>query len=367
MALLGKGFWIWKIPNCEGGNPQSIANLAVSSGFTHVPIKIADGTAAYNIDKTTGNDLVLPLVQALHAQNIQVWGWHYVYGDNPTGEAHIAIQRVQSLKLDGYIIDAEIEYEKPGMGAAARQFMQVLRGGLPSLPVALSSSRFPSYHPTFPWTDFLNQCDLNMPQVYWVEAHNAGSQLTQSVREFTARTPYRPIFPAGIACYESGWCPSPSDITDFLNTATNLNLPGVNFWDWSECRAQLPNLFDLIAKFPWPVPPSNPDTTQQYINALNANNLDQIVALYQSTAIHIDARQTIQGLDAIRQWYTNLLQNILPKGKFTLTSSTTSGTSRHITWQATSSRGSVSDGMDTIGLIDNKISYHYTAFTPPSS
>jgi hypothetical protein len=365
MALLGKGYFIWKVPNAEGGNPQSIANLAVSSGFSHVLLKIADGTASYNIDPITGKDLVLPVVQALHNQHILAWGWHYVYGDDPLGEARKAIQRVQDLGLDGYAIDAEIEYEKTSMAVAARQFMTELRKSLPILPIALSSSRFPSYHPTFPWKDFLDRCDLNMPQVYWVEAHNAGSQLTRSVREFTAMTPYRPILPTGVACYEGSWYPTESDITDFLTTATTLNLPGANFWDWDESRRQLPKLFDLIGKYPWPVPPPGPDIAEQYITALNANSIDQIAALYESSAIHINSSRTAQGLIAIRQWYTDLLQNILPKGKFTLTSSTISGNSRHLTWQAISSRGSVTDGNDTLGLIDNKISYHYTSFTQP--
>ncbi len=124
--------------------------------------------------KPQGKTRYLPIVQALHAINLQVFGWHYVYGENPSGEARIAIQRVKELGLDGYVIDAEVEYMQPGKDAAARQFMAALRDALPSLPIALCSFRFPSYQPNFPWQAFLEKCDLNMPMVYWVQAHNAG-------------------------------------------------------------------------------------------------------------------------------------------------------------------------------------------------
>ena len=90
MALTGKGMMIWKIPSCEEGNPSKIASVAKAAGFTHVLIKIADGTYSYNINRTTNIDLVPPVVSALKAQGLKVWGWHYIYGDNPTGEAKTA-------------------------------------------------------------------------------------------------------------------------------------------------------------------------------------------------------------------------------------------------------------------------------------
>jgi len=34
MALKGKGFFIWKIPDCEGGNAASIAAVAKAAGYS---------------------------------------------------------------------------------------------------------------------------------------------------------------------------------------------------------------------------------------------------------------------------------------------------------------------------------------------
>ena len=167
MSIEGKGFFIWKIRDCEGGNPAAIAAAAAAAGFTHVILKIADGAYAYNVNSQTGVDLVPPVVSALKDKGIHVWGWHYVYGNGPTSEANIAIQRIQQLGLEGYVIDAEIEYQEPGKSTAASQFMNRMRSALPDLPMALSSYRFPSYHAQLPWRVFLEKVDYNMPQVYW--------------------------------------------------------------------------------------------------------------------------------------------------------------------------------------------------------
>ena len=51
MPLLeGKGFYIWKIHNCEGGDPWAITRKAQEARLTHLLIKIADGPRAYNVD-----------------------------------------------------------------------------------------------------------------------------------------------------------------------------------------------------------------------------------------------------------------------------------------------------------------------------
>jgi hypothetical protein len=364
MNLLGKGFWIWRIRYAEKGNASEIANVAKAANLTHVLIKIADGTDSSNVDPNTGVDLLPPVLQALRAKNIAVWGWHYIYGDKPVEEARVAVDRVKQYNLDGYIIDAEAEFQATGMDEAARKFVTELRNGLPGLPIALSSFRFPSYHPKFPWKDFLEKCDLNMPQVYWEQAHNPASQLNRTVREFKAMTPYRPIIPTGPTYSNEGWAPTPAEIAEFMDTVRLLNLPAVNFFSWDECRPNFNNLWNVVHDYSWPVPPPNQDVPEQYIALLNTHDSDQVISLYTPNAVHIDASQTIQGMDLIRVYYKNLFTNLFPNTTFILTGSSGTGTTRHFTWRATSSSGQVSTGDDTLGILDGHISYHYTYFTP---
>ncbi len=364
MGLTGKGFFVWKVQACENGNVTEIAALAKAANLTHVLVKIANGTLPYNYDSSSNTDYAGMLVQALHAQGIQAWGWHYVYGSSPQAEASIAIQRIKELGVDGYVIDAESEYKKPGRRAAATQFMAQLRASLPNYPIALCSYRYPSYHPELPWREFLERCDLNMPQVYWMQAHNAGEQLTQSVRQFQAMTPYRPIIPVGAAFREYGWQPKATEVQEFLTTSKSLNLNAGNFWEWSDARSgNLPNVWETIRDFNWSGQPIPQDICQRYIHALNTHDANQVASLYNSNAIHITSAHSIQGIDAICGWYKQFFTQLLPDATFTLTNYTSADTSRHFNWTAASNQGKILNGNDTFGLVNEKITYHYSFYT----
>jgi len=362
MVLEGKGYFIWKLRECENGDSQAIAESAAQAGLTHVLIKLADGTYSYNINPN-GADMVPSVVQALHARGIKAYGWHYIYGKDPVGEANKAIQRINQTQVDGYVIDVEKEFKEPGKDQAAVKYMDRLRANFPNLTLALSSYRFPSYHPQVPWKVFLERCDLNMPQVYWVSAHNPAEQLARSVREFQNLTPYRPIVPTGSAYKSGGWHASPAEVTAFLEAAKGLNLSAANFWEWANTRTYLPDVWQAVARFQWSAGPAPKDIAQRYIEALNSRDLSQIVNLYNPNAVHINAARTIQGVVAIRTWYQSLLTQVLTNASFTLTGYTGSGNARHLTWTATSTNGKVNNGNDTFGLLDGNISYHYTYFT----
>jgi hypothetical protein len=364
MTLQGKGFFTWWLVNVEKGNVQAIASLAKAADLTHVLIKVADGPVIYNVDRVTGYDHALAAAQALRAQGIKVWAWHYVYGDNPDGEASMAIRRCHQIQADGYVINAEQEYKRSGMRDRARRFMSLLRTSLPNLPMALSSYRYPSLHPELPWREFLNGVDISMPQVYWMKATNPAQQLIRTVREYQAMTPLRPIVPTGAAFREHGWQPSVAEVLEFLNTAKSLNLQAVNFWEWSNARSgNLPGVWEAIRDYAWYGEPRPADIAERYMAALNARDVSQILALYAPAAVHITATRTIQGTTALHAWYNNFLNQLLPNANFTLTGYSGSGTSRHLTWTATSSRGKVLNGSDTLGISEDRIVYHYTFFS----
>jgi hypothetical protein len=363
MAIQGKGFFIWRIPNCEKGSAEDIAKASQAAGLTHVAIKIGDGITYTNLDREKGQDLIPPVAQALRNLGIQVWGWHYVYGSDPLGEARKAIQRISTLNLDGYVIDAELEYEEPGREAAAKKFTHELRKNLPDLPMALSSYRYPSYHRTFPWRVFLEAVDYNMPQVYWEQAHNPASQLDRVIKEYQKLAPFRPIIPTGPTYKVNGWRPTPEDTQTYLETAAGLHLDGVNFFSWDECKRDLPALWDVIAAYQWPGATPQKDLPEQFIDLLNAGDVAGLAGLYDPGGVHITADETLLGPDAIRSWYETFLGKLLPKGRFILTGKNGSANTLVLTWQAVSSKGVVKNGSDTIGLLKGKIGYHYTYFT----
>jgi hypothetical protein len=367
MALVGKGFFIWQIPNCDGGSASKIASAAASAGLSHVLLKIADGPYAYNID-AKGHDLLPPVVSELRARGVSPWGWHYIYGINPAGEAKIAVSRTKALGLDGYVIDAESEFEKSGMATPAATYVKALRAGLPNTPIALSSFRYPNVHKTFPWSTFLAKCNFNMPQVYWEDAHDPAAQLQESVKELTALKPSLPVFPTG-PCYPNGkWKPTTADLTAFLQEAETLKLTGANFfaWDYARQSAYI-SWWNTIANFKWGAAPAPTDMVDRLVAAWNSHDVATILALYQSNAAQTTADSTIVGTTSITAWYQDFLTNSLPSGAFTVTSRSGDSNYRQFNWTATSTAGQVTDGNDTIALRAGLIQYHYSFFTLSSS
>jgi len=248
--LKGKGMYVWILG--EKDDPGEIAAACFAAGLSHVAIKIADGIYPYNMDAQKTVDYVQPLVDELRAYGISPWGWQFVYGDYASAEAAVALQRIEMLDVDGFIINAESQYKnKP---SSAQIYMDILKNRLQGkIPLALSSFRFPEYHSEFPWTEFLSQVDINMPQVYWILSHNAGAQLERCVAEFALpKYPQVPIFPTGAAFTEQSWLASPGEVQEFMQTAKDLGLAGCNFWLYSHAHDRFPELWDVISKFDWP-------------------------------------------------------------------------------------------------------------------
>ena len=330
MTLQGKGFFTFNLPECEDGDPSSILVAAQAAGLSHIIVKIADGTQAAGID-ASGRDFTAPVVQALHQAGMAVWGWHYVCGDNPSTEATLAITRTQALGLDGLVVSAGEEYEQPGRSSAAHIYMTTVRAGL-TVPIALSSFRFPNYHPNFPWSDFLLSCDLHMPQVFWELAHNAGEQLIETKRQCDALPNARPFIPTGAAYLTSGWSPSAQDIIDFMNTAEVLGLLAVNFFDWDTCHASLPLSWKAIADFIWslpsqgnrPVQSKNSATSMppitpvdsflsRFLAAFNSHDAAKVSTLYDPSAVQVWADKILRGVISIQAGFTAFFSS-LPAG-----------------------------------------------------
>ncbi len=361
--LTGKGMFIWQIQKCHEGSVSEITRKAVNSNYSHVLIKVANGIYSYNYDWEKSIDLVPPLSAALKSEGIQVWGWHYLFGDQPGLEAQKAISRTRQLGLDGYVLDAEGHYK--GKFNSATIFMDQLTASIKDIPIALSSYRYPSLHPQLPWNEFLKKCDLNMPQVYWMFANNPGAQLKMCIAEFKNMKYTPPIFPTGASFTEFGWTPTISEIKEFMRKAKELNLPGFNFWEWGNLHNYLPaEYYRTIRDFAWddgPTPPK--DIAEEIIDALNAHSTDQLLALYRDDAVHITSERTVQGKEAIKSWFSTMFSQLLPNATFTLAGFSGTGNTRQINWTASSTTGNVQNGSDTIGLIDGKIAYHFSEFT----
>lgn len=261
---VGNGYYIWLMDRCTGGNPGAIAAKAKAAGLGWVALKVANGVATFG-DFNKNKELV----QALHEQGIQAWAWHYVYGYNPTKEADIAAQQSNLLGVDGYVINAEVEYKLDGRAAAARTYMDRLRNQYKGT-IGLTSFRFPSYHMEFPWKEFLPRIDFNSPQVYWIGATNAAQQLERSVAEFRKMAPNQPLVPLGAAFSDMGWRPTTDQILEFRYKVKELNLPGYGWWEWYHAETKNPHFWaasvgPLDGTTPEPEPDPEPEPEDKLV------------------------------------------------------------------------------------------------------
>ncbi len=360
MTLKGKGYYIWQVRHCEEGDPDRIATLARKANLSHVMIKIADGTFPYNVDLDSGYDYARPVIKRLQAHNVQVWGWHYIYGDYPEQEAEIGFTRALELGVDGFVVDAELEYETPTKAAAASRYMTILRNNLGSIPLALSSFRYPSFHIDFPWTNFLERCDYNMPQVYWEQSHHkAGEQLLRCVNDFKKKRPFRPIIPTGPTYKQGGWIPYKEEIIEFMDVAKKLGLTAVNFWYWDGCRRYMPEFWDLVRDYSYDNKPVQVSLPGRYIAALNSKDPEEVLKLYTNSAVHICTTSAVQGKEKIREWITALLKSHA-NDTFTLLGQSRDQNIYNFQWEVTIKNGNTLEGNDTVGSMNEKIGYHYS-------
>ncbi|MCW5873800.1 MAG: hypothetical protein KIS88_04065 [Anaerolineales bacterium] len=399
MELTGKGYYLWQIKRAFGGDPAKIADAAKQAGLSHVLIKVADGVYNYNI--TDGVDLVPGLVAALRSRGISPWGWQYIYGVNASNEAKRAITRVKQLGLDGFVVNAEKEFKAPNMAAVAKAYMQELRAGLPQFPIGLSTYRYPKLHAPFPFTAFLEFCNLNFPQIYWVGSSNPAQQLKRSIDEYKELTPVLPVIPTGAAYGEGSWSPTPSQVIEFLEAAKSSGLKAANFWEWQTAYVKT-ELWSAISHFDWaaatppaPVPPPTPpvkepeptptppvkppaptpvrspqaqqalDIGNRLIAAFNSGSANQIVFLYESDGRLICNGQGRSGSRELYSWYSGLLRDTFPKAKFRLLDAGTQADFLKLVWSATLANGNTARGTDLIRMdrTGKLIAVHHAAFS----
>jgi hypothetical protein len=275
----GIGMYQWKNVYTT---PEATADALSAMGCRWVAIKIGDGAAA---TWATYPGAQQAAIRAFVERGIQVWGWHYVYGGvaavrnedgtwryiasgpSPEQEADFVndiMGKLASAGMSGYIIDAEQEYKGGGQAARATRFMDRLNV---SVPVALSTYRYPTAHREFPWREFYasGKIHYHMPQVYQDDgAGQAVAQLRRCIREYSEYTgiPQLPFVPAGRAYIEGPFKEvRASEITAFINECKQREFSGCFFWSLDQYRNRAgikPEVDAGIAASPWPAPVAPP-------------------------------------------------------------------------------------------------------------
>jgi hypothetical protein len=261
-ANLGKGDWIWQMPATETrlgvSTVQGVIDYEKSLGMQWITVKCGDGGSIW----TQFNS---DLITRAHTAGLKIFGWAYAYGNNTgvygsgstdtaniNGEINVALNAL-ALGADGFIIDAEIEYETNATRAAdATLYAGTIKSNYPTRFLAHAPFPYIQSHAGFPYIQFGIQCDAVMPQDYWgaigitpqtmVVNMNTKWITWQSGLTGSNTNAIKPIVPLG----QSYSAVTGAQITQFLYAlqtnspkATVAGYNGVSFWDAQERNADM--------------------------------------------------------------------------------------------------------------------------------
>ena len=248
---LRKGDWVYVLStatNHLGGNVSSVTSVATlmsyeaSQGMNWIVIKSGEGST--NFPNGT-QQLTSSVITAAHNAGLKIFGYTRSYGVNVGGEIKIATNTMV-LGADGYIIDAEIEWESANLAnntTVASNLLGGIKAVFPNRFLGHSPSMYISVHSSFPYKQFGLYCDATMPQAYWKEFGISSSAVVSDMDSEWSNwqdglsgawtNAIKPIAPIG-----EGWNGvTGSEITTFYNTlkadanpATAIGYQGISWW-----------------------------------------------------------------------------------------------------------------------------------------
>ena len=210
------------------------------TGMQWITVKCGDGGSIWS-------QFTSDLVTRAHDAGLKIFGWAYVYGNNVQGEINVALNAL-NLGADGFIIDAEGEYETlANNSSVATTYCTAIKTDYPNRFLAHAPFPYISYHSGFPYVAFGKMCDAVMPQVYWDTLSSlTGGDPVNMIADMDAqwhswqnslsaanKSAIKPIIPIG-----QGYNNTPGlEITTFINAlktdpnpASVTGYKGVSFW-----------------------------------------------------------------------------------------------------------------------------------------
>ena len=257
--ILGKGIYLWVVPQILRGDPAKIANLLNELQIERVEIKVAQAQYTYIIPRwvhlTWGRNLKPEwLAEFRRHFKGEVWGWSFNIGYSPAAEGRKAAELVNELGLDGYGMDIEGTFERqPNAADRADQLMTAFRTDAPNIPVMwVSWPLFKSpYGSGGTWHNHqvakrgMEYCQYGAPMVYWPKSGEYWVRfwLENSLKQWRELVTDKPLIPVGRAYTGDGGIGKAEDIALFDRLVRDKGLLGESWWvlrhaiskpDWKE-------------------------------------------------------------------------------------------------------------------------------------
>jgi Ig-like domain from next to BRCA1 gene len=256
---MGKGDWTFYLSDAESNlgqsSVQALFNYEASQGVRFVVCKAQDGTSTGEWGYSAS------VVTAAHNAGLKIFAYGYLYGNyygagGEAAELSTTLSIISSTSPDGFVIDAETEYNN--QPTAASNYCAGFKASYPNLFLSYSPFVDISEWPNYPYIQFGQYCDAVMPQAYfevgpgyspsgmvsymdsqWSSWQNglAGTQYASSIK---------PIVPICQAYNDQYFTDNGSDLISFVNDLKSDSTPataggyqGVSFFDADNETAQM--------------------------------------------------------------------------------------------------------------------------------
>lgn len=298
----------WNTLDLFNGDPLDFLKFHISIGADAILLKFGNGQRPWEGLK--------PFVDIARLQGLKVWGWWFYYGYK--NEEIISAEHATSLGLDGFALDIEGQWEsRAGLTNKARRkkaenMMKDIKSRFDG-ELALCSWWHPEGHPKTPIDIFLNYCDWNMPQLYWIgrRSDEGAVYVVKTSLEMYGRlanwpgNKTIPVLASFGQSYWSGgkeywWKATVTQMRRAYDAAITYGCPGVSWWslDYLQGRAghEIPKIvekkmIETIQSFnQQPPPPSGecPDWFAADIRA-SADAIGEQVDLLNTLADQVEA------------------------------------------------------------------------------
>ena len=258
-AVEGKGMWIWKYRQSEGGDASAIVARASAAGLRQLWVRVGDSQ-----DGFYGASVLADLVPKAHKAGLSVIGWGFPYLFDPAADAAWSIEAVRwrgpgGARLDGFSPDIELSTE--GVVLTERRitvYLGLLRPAGPDTVLAATVYRPTDklWNGTYPYRAIAPYVDAFAPMVYW-GCTEPGEAAAQAIERLSSLKPVHVIgqgYDAGPGGGRAG-APSAQETLRFLDVARRGGAAGASFWVWQSIDGEQ---WDALAGYNWPLTAATP-------------------------------------------------------------------------------------------------------------
>jgi hypothetical protein len=253
-VLNGKGMWIWKTLQTEGGDVDKVVARASASGLRQIWVRVGDSR-----DGFYAADYLSRIVPRAHRAGIAVIGWGFPFLHDPEADAAWSIEAVNWRAPDGSRLDGfspDIELASEGVILTERRitvYLGQVRPAAGSMPMVATVYRATDarWNGSYPYRAIAPYVDAFAPMVYWGCVEPGGATL-ESVQRLASLKPVHVIGQGYDMASEGGrvGSPSPEETVRFLDVSRRSGAVGASLWVWQSMSGEQ---WDALSTYVWPL------------------------------------------------------------------------------------------------------------------